>query len=449
MLGTGGTGVPARQRTLEGAIDWSYDLLPQQEQALFARMAIFAGGCTLQAVEDVCNPGDELGIDTFGGIASLVDRSLVWQRPGAGRSRFRMLETLRDYGLRRLTTMGQVEATGRRHATYFRDLAETAETHFLRPDQADWLDQFESEADNVRGALQRSLDGADGETGLRLASAIWQFWLQRGYLREGRAWLEALLAMAPDASPAVRAKAYSALGGLTYWLSDIEATEAAYDAALRLRRDTGDRDAEAAALYDLAFVPVMRGDNEAARQRLEATLALANEVGRPDVVALAQHALGLVMTVYGDPRRALSYQEAALAFFQASGDRFQTAWTLAGLGQAYAALGRRSEALGRYIESLRLHAEAGNLPGIGAGLEVLSAFESNGGHHEPAVRLAAAVEALRSRTGASAPLMFTHAIDVEDPARQAIGVEAVETARSDGQRMSLEEVIEYAAGLDA
>ena len=448
VLGAGGSGVPARQRTLQDAIDWSYDLLPAPEQALFARLAIFSGGCTLESADDVCNPRGELELDTLDGIANLIDRSLMRQTGDSGRSRYQMLQTIRDYGLDRLTTGGTMTTIGRRHSAYFRDLGEIAESHFLGPDQAEWLDRFEAEADNVRGALRRSSESGDPETGLRLASAIWRFWLQRGYLREGRTWLETLLAMEPEGSPAVRAKAYTALGGLTYWLSDVEATEDAYEAAVRLLRGTGDRYAEARATYDLAFVPVMRGDHEEARRRLGASLALAEEAGRADVVALSQHSLGLVMTVDGDPLAGLAYQEASLAFFQESGDRFQTAWSLSGIGLALAFLGRRAEARARYIESLRLHAEAMNLPGIGAALEVLATLESTGEHHEHAVRLAAAVEALRSKTGASAPLMFTHAIDVVSPARRALGDAAVDATQGEGRRMTVDEMVDYASGLD-
>ena len=340
VLDTGGSGAPARQRTLQGAIDWSYDLLPAQERLLFARLAVFSGGCTLESAEAVCNPQGELGLDTFDGIGSLVDRSLLRQTGETGRSRFQMLQTIRDYGLDRLSVDGSETTTGQRHSAYFRDLGEVAGPHFLGPDQAEWLERFEAEADNVRATLRRSLDTGDTETGLRLASAIWRFWLQRGYLREGREWLEALLAIEPEGAPAVRARAYTALGGLTYWLSDTEATERAYDAALRILHQIGDLGAEAAAMYDLAFVPVMRGDRSDARRRLAASLTLAEEAGRPDVVALAQHSLGLVMTVDGDPAAGLAYQEASLAFFQESGDRFQTAWTLSGMGLALAFLGR-------------------------------------------------------------------------------------------------------------
>ena len=196
VLATGGTDVPLRQRTLRGTIDWSYQLLKPAEQTLFARLAIFAGGCTLEAVEAVCNPSGELGLETIDGIAALVDQSLLRQTADDGESRFGMLETIREYGRDRLAANEGLDAVGRRHLRYFNDLAAMGERHFLGADQVTWLDRFEREHDNVRAALRRAVDERLPDDGLLLAAALWRFWYQRGYLREGRAWLKELISTA-------------------------------------------------------------------------------------------------------------------------------------------------------------------------------------------------------------------------------------------------------------
>ncbi len=340
-----------------------------------------------------------------------------------------------------------MDAVGARHIGYYRDLAEVAEAHFMGPEQVAWLDRFEREHDNVRTALSRVLKVADAETGLRLAAALWRFWLQRGYLREGRAWLEALLSLQPEFLSPIRAKAYTALGGLAYWLSDAEATENAYESSVRISSQTGDRDAEVEALYNLAFVPVMRGDYPESRRRFEASLALATEIRRPDLVAQNQARLGLVEAIGGDPQSGLRLLEEALRFFRIAGDRFQIAWTLGETGRVHRLLGQQREGRARYVEALQMHSEARNLPGIGASLDSIAALESENGRHTEAMRLMGASAALISTTGASAPLMFTRVEDVEENARQAIGSEAVEKELARGRSMTLDEAVAYAASL--
>ncbi|HEX9640255.1 MAG TPA: tetratricopeptide repeat protein, partial [Candidatus Krumholzibacteria bacterium] len=354
VLARGGIDVPARQRTLRGTIDWSYQLLNPAEQTLFVRLAIFAGGCTLEAAEAVCNPSGELGPETIDGIAALVDHSLVRQTTDGGESRFGMLETIREYGHDRLAANDGLDTVGRRHLGYFRDLAAIGERHFVGPEQARWLDRFEREHDNVRGALRRAVDERDADDGLQLAAALWRFWYQRGYLREGRAWLQELIGLQPDGASAARAKAYEALGGLAYWLSDAVTAQASYESAVRLYRELGDREAEAAALYNLAFVPVMRRDLDAAVGVFQESLALARELGRADLVARNEHALGVALVQAGDVQAGLPLLERAVAFFREGDDRHQLVWGLSEMAVAYHILGRRQEAWAAYRETLSL-----------------------------------------------------------------------------------------------
>ena len=444
VLSTGASNLPARHRTLRGAIDWSYQLLNPAEQTLFARLAIFAGGCTREAGDAVCNPSAELGLDTIDGIAALVDHSLVRQTADGRESRFGMLETIREYGHDRLAANDGLDAIGRRHLRYFKDLAAMGERHFVGPEQAGWLDRFEREHDNVRGALRRAIDTDEADDGLQLAAALWRFWYQRGYLREGTAWLKELIGLRPDVASAARAKAYVALGGLAYWLSDAVTAQAAFESAVRLYRELRDRDGEAEAMYNLAFVPVMHRDLDASVGLFQESLALARDVGRADLIAKSEHALGIALRQAGDVQTGLPLLERAVAFFRKGDDRHQLVWGLGEMAIAYHMLGQRQEAWAAYRETLDLVTEARNLPGIAASLELIAMFESSEGRHVEAARMAAAAAALREETGATGQLMSSAQVDVTQVARGVIGEEAVELALADGRGLTLDEAIECA-----
>jgi hypothetical protein len=374
-----------------------------------------------------------------------VDQSLLRRMAHAGgETRFGMLQTIREYGRDQLDADGSADEIGLRHLRYFMELAERGEPHFVGPDQTGWLERFDREQDNVRGALSRAVDAKAADEGLRLAAALWRFWFQRGYLREGRTWLEQIIGIEPDAASTPRAKAFIALGGLTYWLADGDATEAAYESAVRLYRELEDTEAEAEALYNLAYVPIMRGDLDASRKRFEKSLAVARQIGRADLVAKNQLALGIAVRQTGDVLAGHSLVEQAVKYFRDSDDRFQLAWGLGEVAASYHMLGKRAARQAAYLESLGLFAQAGNLPGIGASLETIAVFASSDGLHAQAVRMMAAADALTETTGATAPWILTPSRDVEGPARRAIGDQAVEEALAEGRGMTIDQAIEYA-----
>ena len=205
--------MPDRHQTLRQAIAWSYNLLEVGEQALFRRLAVFARGCTLEAAEVVCQAahdpaaGAGQSLEVLDGVASLLDKSLLCQAEQAsGEPRFRMLETIREYGLECLTASGAEPAVRRDHADYYLALVETAEPELTGPEQAPWLDRLEAEHDNLRVALRWAEESGEAEIGLRLVGALGQFWLIRGHLREGREQLTRLLGLA-GASPRTAARA--------------------------------------------------------------------------------------------------------------------------------------------------------------------------------------------------------------------------------------------------
>jgi predicted ATPase len=203
LLTGGARDRPERQQTLRGAIDWSYDLLDEPEQRLFARLAVFAGGRTLDAIEAVCDPDGELGLDILDGLASLIDKSLLRQEENAaGQPRFLMLETIHEYARERLEYSGDADAVRLRHAHYFAALARHDDN---TPFAAEWVRRLEPELPNLRLALDTFAEYGDAESEVRLAASLDHLWYLRGLLGEGRFYLERGLARG-GVSDAARAR---------------------------------------------------------------------------------------------------------------------------------------------------------------------------------------------------------------------------------------------------
>ncbi len=268
LLTGGGRDLPARQQTMRDAIAWSHDLLTPEEQALFRWLAVFVGGFTLEGAEAVVFAGDALDLDVFEGVASLVDKSLLRQEVGPDEEpRFAMLETIREFGLERLAARGEEAAIQNAHAAYFLALVEQAESALLGPEQMAWLTWLDAAHDNLRAALDWCL-ASDAEAGLRLAGALSLFWQVRGYLLEGRRWLEALLAQAPQRA-ALRAKALHAAGQLARHQADIASGISLCEESLAIYRELGDKRGGAYVLRTLGLLVSDGGDPERGRALFE------------------------------------------------------------------------------------------------------------------------------------------------------------------------------------
>jgi predicted ATPase/DNA-binding XRE family transcriptional regulator len=312
--------LPARQQTLRNTLDWSYDLLDAGEKMLFARLSVFVGGCTLEAVQTVCNADDELPFDVADGVAALLEKSLLQQEQGVScEPRFRMLETTREFALERLEASGEAEALRRRHAEYFLMLAETAEPELCRAEQLTWLQRLEQEHHNFRSALAWSQTSAAGvEIGLRLAGALGRFWQMRNHQSEGYAWLASILAR-PMAEPSVeRAKALNAAGFLVVSLAQAKML---FEEALAIGRALGNTICIADALRGLeTTIPLT---DAALRQALlEESLALCQALGDTWRSAMALDRLGFLARSQGDFGRAIERCEQSLTLFRQLGDRW-------------------------------------------------------------------------------------------------------------------------------
>ena len=262
VLASAAQDLPDRQRTLWGAIDWSYELLDEAERRLFGRLAVFVGGWTLEAAEEVCNPGAELGVETLDGLASLGDKSLIHPVSGGdGESRFAMLQVINEFADKRLDGEPDAGELRRRHAHHFLVLAEKAEPELRRSALRRWQYRLRRDEGNLRAALRWAVEGGDVEVGLRTAGALWDYWHYWAELREGRGWLESLLALhaAALAGPA-RAKALGGLAALVYWQGDPDRAWALYEEALAIYRQIGDDAMIAQALFDSAWAAAARRD---------------------------------------------------------------------------------------------------------------------------------------------------------------------------------------------
>jgi predicted ATPase/class 3 adenylate cyclase len=446
LLTGGPIDLPARQRTLREAIAWSYDLLDEAEATLFRRLCVFAGGWTIEAAEAVGNLGNELGRDVLGIVGSLLDKSLVNRAPTArDEVRFGMLETIREFGVEELKAAAESEGTRERHALHFLDAAEVAEPHLRGVEQQRWLDGLELEHDNLRAGLRWALDVGNANVGLRLVGALWRFWHLHGHLDEGRRWTEAVLALPESTGPtAERAKALTALGGVAYWQEDLPITHRAYEEALAISRQLGDRSAEGEGFYNLSFVPAYDGDFDTALALLQQGLSIFEELGIARGVADSMWLLAIVARLEGDTPRARARAEESLRLHREAGDRFGVNDALHVLGRIALAEGDLATAASSYLEALENDELVGNRTGMGIVLDNLAAKASAEGRHLRAVRLAGASQAIKDAAGGHAPPPFIDLPDPREAAREVLEEAAVKAAWEEGQAMTLEQALAYA-----
>jgi predicted ATPase/DNA-binding CsgD family transcriptional regulator/transcriptional regulator with XRE-family HTH domain len=356
LLAGGPRDAPDRQQTLRATIAWSHDLLAEAERAVFRRLAVFAGSCTLRAAEEVCagaagGAGGE-PVDVLGGLLALLDKSLVGREEGpGGEARVGMLETVREYALERLEASGEAAAARRRHAACYLDVAERAAPALFGPEQAAWLDRLEREHDNLRAALAWSRAAAGGaETGLRLAAALWWFWSLRGHRHEGRAALEAALRAAGPAPTPWRVDALTGLAKLTQQLGDFRRGGALGEEALAAARALGDGPRLAEALARQAFLRYRRGDPPRAAALSDESLAVARTGADPRRLWYALLVAGWLVMDRGDHGRAAALAAEHLSLARAGGNLMAVAMSLR--QQAICALRRRDRAEDRRAVAL-------------------------------------------------------------------------------------------------
>lgn len=486
LLTGGARDLPERHQTIRGAIAWSYDLLNEEEMKLFRRLAVFVVGFTLEAVESVCDAAGDSELDVLNAVESLINKSLLQQKePAEGEPRFAMLETIREYGLEQLEASGEAIHIRRQHADFFLKLAERAEPELQGPWQAAWLERLEGDHDNLRVALQSSIEAGALETAARISNALWQFWRVHGHLREGRRWLDEVLGGSSKLSSSVQAKTLNEAGDLARFRGDYALATALLEESLTLQRELDDKQGIGIVLWHTGKLMTEQGDYARATACLEGALVLLRALGDKWNVAMSLLILGNVASGQGDHGRAITLYEESLATYRELGNKRSIANVLNNLGcvaqyqnnseqaatlyeesyalyrelgdklhvaaslnnQGVVALqrGNCKRAMALYEESLVQLRELGDRRRVADPLEGLAKIACTQGKPERAARLFGAAEALREAIGN--PLLRIECADHDrDVAavREGLELETFAAAWAQGRAMTLEQAIAYA-----
>jgi predicted ATPase/DNA-binding winged helix-turn-helix (wHTH) protein len=385
LLTGGALDLPQRQQTLRRTIDWSHDLLNEPERRLFRRLSAFVGGCTLEAAEAVCNTSQDLGIDLFEGLSSLVDKNLVQRVDRAeAEPRFAMLETIREYAIERLADSGEQSAVYRAHAAYCVVLAEEGNPELKTADRTRWLSQCDAEIENFRFALDWLFQTSNLDWAFRLCVALFRFWDMREHLTEGRARLETVLRLAGANRTKERARVAVFLGALTTTQGDYPAAEGFLQEALSLYEELSDELGIAASLNALAISARDRGNYSLAQSNFERSLACWRLLGDRMAIARCLHNLGNVVKVRGDYSRALWALREATDIFEELGDRSGAAWSINQQGDLAREQGNVATARALYQRALSVFREAGDPWGSARSLTDLGYIDCQQGNHSAA-----------------------------------------------------------------
>jgi predicted ATPase len=486
-LSGGARDLPVRQQALRNTIEWGYELLAPAEQRLFRRLAVFSGGCTLEAAEAVCDARQDLGLDIFDGIASLVDKSLVRTVDSpAPQPRFTMLETIRDYALERLEAHGERADSRRAHAAYFLVLAEEGSTSDAEA-LLKWLEACEDEHANFRSAIDYLIETRNAEWAMRLTAALLPFWQARAHLAEGRDRLVRALALAEGAAPTeLHARATMTLGTLLHGMGDVagaatifsDRTLAAYRAlgdrrgiavahnalalaqgsakqielaraslqdALSIWRELGDEQAVARTLSNLAVLALEDGDVDRAGGLFEQVRTTCDRIGDEAGAAWAMNFRAEVEQARGDLEAAREMYAAALARFQAIGDTWGRGDCLLALAQIAAKTGDGGEARRRLIEAHHVFDDVDDIRGTLRVIEGFARLAAAERDAPRALKLAGAAAAARQRLSVPLSTSQRQALDrALDDVRQHAEDENLGGAWMEGWAMSTDEAVQFA-----
>jgi predicted ATPase/DNA-binding SARP family transcriptional activator len=445
---------PARQQTLRGAIDWSYQLLNEEEKALFAALGVFARGWTRPAAEAVCGPS--CTGDVGKGLASLADKSLL-QRHGEGdEPRFAMLQSIREYALELVERKGLLATIAQRHADYFSGLAERARVERNGPQMASWMQWMNAELDNLRTALAWGLDpaadAARAVTGARLAwaLAVAEFWERSGRLSEGRSWCEQALRQRRWLPPELCVELLDRVGWFTQVQGDYQAADGLYQEALALARKIDNRTLISLGLHSLGVAAGRQGDYERAEALLSEAIAIHREDsggGMTYQLGALLNNLAIVAKHQGNYDRAAALLQESLAFKRVQGDQQGVATSLVNLGNLVLVQQDYAQAEAAFRESMQLRQALGDKSGMATLLEGLAELALHQGQHVRSARLHGASKALHEALGSPLAASPRQEQDRRIAAlRELLGEADFAAAVALGASMSLEQVVAYALG---
>jgi predicted ATPase/DNA-binding SARP family transcriptional activator len=488
LLTAGGRPTLPRHQTLRAVMDWSYNLLSEKVQAVFCYLSVYSGGWLLEAAQAVCKD-IILSNEVIAVMASLVDKSLVEVAEGQGGvARYRMLETMRQYGLERLVEAGWIDEARRCHASYFAKLAEKAELQLRGPEMHAWIEQLEAEHDNIRAALEWSLTQESPELSLRFAGALGIFWRKRGYLSEGRTWLERMLALSKDLAPALRVKAMAPASWLERDLGNYQRAAELQVECLQILRASGDQTSLVDILIQGGLLAVYKNDPQhafayfteslslseqldypwgcamalvnlghaalfnlqwdtQARSRCEQALELFKELDDETEQAHALIILGAGAHYEHDDPRGHTQLEKAVTICRQAGDKRQLAWATTVLSQMIGRLGKIDHALPVAKEGLRLAVELGEKTVAVFAIIFLALLLKGLGQVERSLRLLSCGIAYGNSFGHQVSPYLWDAIHPElDSMRSILGEQAFAKVWAEGKAMSFERALQD--GLD-
>jgi predicted ATPase/class 3 adenylate cyclase len=486
LLTGGPKDLPARQQTLRGAIDWSYELLETPDRMLFARLGVFVGGFTLEAAEVVCNPQGEL--DVIGSVETLLDNSLVKLASAEeDEPRFELLQTIREYALEKLVDNGEFDELRQYHAGYFDQKSDEFMWQLYSARSVEFLKFLETEQDNFRAALNWSLESPDRTgVGVQIAYRIFWFWYRYGHFHEGREWSERLLVQTVEMSNhPLRGMALTTASMMAMWEGDLNVAADYVLESVDIWRVLEEPEGMGFALLTVGVVLLNQGQDDRARPYLEETVEVIREIGATWFEGTALVHLGNVALGQGDIAAALDYLERGEKIARQIGDPWQIAFAVNNRGEVARVLGeydkakryyveteqfyRQADAIGdqarlvhtmayiaqhegdletaeaRFRESLESFLELGNKRGIAECLAGLAGLAAERGQFEWAVPLLAASEALLTSFGAAwwpaDRVEFEHSLEVTRSALEPVEFEAL---WNEGQSFSLEQAVKYA-----
>jgi len=489
LLTAGPRGHLPRHQTLRAAIDWSVGLLSESERTLWQRLSVFAGDFSLEAAEAVGGAPPLEGPAVLDLLAHLVDKSLVVAHEIRGEKRYRMLETIRQYGQELLQQSGENDLIRRAHRDFFLDLTLRAEKQLSGPDQAAWMDRLDQEKENIRLALEHSMAQGDLDQAYAIGAAMWWPWFRRGQVRENYDRLMRL-ANLPGATPSSQqAETLNGLASCASYLGDPEMADQFYRRSIAVHEQVGNRVGAVAARINQSILLLRRGEYGEGRRNLETAIETVRELNRPGILGVALNILGHclydegklpearrvleealqvgtnaandhtitgaheylggVLLGLGDLEGAQAHYELTMALGEKLGEKVVIAHAHQGLGDCDLQRGRLPEARERYLQALGIVRVVGSWLGTALILEALAGVDAAEGHHLRALRLAGAAAGLRRRYSiARSPYQRSCLEQSLAPARRNLSEEVAAEAYAAGERLSLENIFDLATTPD-
>lgn len=443
LLTGGSRDLPERQKTMRGAVMWSYDLLTHDEKTGFRALAVFSGGFRIESAEYVCAELKET--DLLDVISSLIDKSLIIQKEFPdGESRFRMLEVVRDFALEALDAKGETATVRRRHAEFFVELGQTAEPLLQGAESEKWLGKLEEDHDNLRTAMNWSLAN-EPEMAIRLAVAVRNYWLVKSHLTEGFGWLKAASETGFEPPPDLRFKLLNGLGLAARFRGDFTTAKRAYEEGLTAGIEAGDKPGTALSNRGLGLVAMQQGDLASARIYFDAGLSISRDLSDKYGIAMSLSFLGDLARTEGRYADARPQFEEAVELFRLLENRTALSDAQNNLGAALACLGQTAEASRHFAEALDSAKSRSNRITISCSIDGLASIAAATGDIDRSARLSGAAEKIRELVGykiepAEAKFREHYLSEV----KQGLSEEAFDSLIREGREMSLETAIEEA-----